>query len=480
MARNPKLVWKSSAPEPLEMRSPSSPHLRRSPAFPLEVCELVIDACKSLSSAEWDVTDTYSALLACSLTCKAWQVRARRWLFYHVKIVSSIQFSKFLHVLADHSFYGDFVRRLSIAINPEAPGPFLSAGIAIIMLTNKLRNLGRMDVMYTAVRPHDVFFACIRRYNVLNILSISGYAFKNIKHLVRCITSFPALDTLKIVQDDYDPPTPSRFPLPLLHADIPKLTTIQIEISQTEDGPCPSSPSTIFHLIDWLNCSPVCRHLQKLWIVLTVATDTDDYGTVRRINKLLTSCGESLRELAITIQVSSDVGEPWRLDCLKGLTLRNNLELRHLNIFRLPWQTATTVFATVLSESSFIPTHLETITLSFHTNELWPDDVVTRSYNYSIFQNVDLALSMEGKFSSLRKLVIDVSDTAADVKQRHALRENLPRLVARELVHLTEVDEDQLYVFDLSAIVSLLNRTFQPFTLELTMRSRSASCYQRI
>ncbi|TCD60378.1 hypothetical protein EIP91_010250 [Steccherinum ochraceum] len=396
MASDPKLVWKTSAPELLEMSSPSTPRLRRSPAFPQEICELVINACASFRHG------------------RAWSARARRWLFYHIKITSSVQFSKIFHVIAENSSYGDIVRRLSIAINLEAPGPFLSAGIAIIRLTNRLKNLENMNIIYTAVRPPDVFFACLRRYDVLTVLSISGYAFKSTKHL-----------------DDYDPPCSSRFPLPLLNADIPKLTTIQFEVTQTEGGPHPSSTSTISHLIDWLCRSPVRQHLQKLWIVLGVAADTDDYETVRCINKLLTGCGESLQELVITIRMSPEVKEPERLiSGLEGLTLQNNTRLRHLSLLRLPRQTP--LLPALISESSLALAHLETVTLSFH-----PTD-------YSRFRHVDLALTAESRFPSLRGFVIDDANGTAVGRQQHALRSNLPMLDARGLVRLTEVDEDRL------------------------------------
>lgn len=291
------------------------------PRFPLEISETVIDACAQFPNAERDVKDVYSCLCASALTCRAWYPRARLQLYDHVKITGSIQFEKLLRTLLASPSHGDFVHRLSIAVDPMGPGRFLSAGVVFVALCSKLRMLDRIDIIYTPVRPHVSFFVSLRaaQYRTVTILSLSGYSFSSIKDLIKYITSFPELRRLKVVQDDYDPPQPSQLRQALYVVNLPRLTTLQTELRHATNGPC-SSTHIATHLIDWLTKSPTARHLRQIWIIYTVELSDEDHGAATRIDSLLKASGDSLQELVLAVQITSEVKEIWKVNLFSRFT----------------------------------------------------------------------------------------------------------------------------------------------------------------
>lgn len=287
------------------------------PSFPLEIFERIIDDCTN-TAAERDVSDTYPVLCACALTSRRWHPRSRLRLYHHIQITGSIQFSKFLQTLLLPKFqYGDFVHRLTIAVDIFKPGRFLPTGVVFVSLCNRLKNLERIDVVNTPFRPHNSFYVCARQFSTVTTLSLSGFTFPTVKELVRFVLSFPLLHTLKVVHNDYDPPGPSRLWKGHYKTDLKHLTNVQLELVTTEDRPrsSPNYPGA-FHVVDWLAASPTASHLRRIWVAMTIESAHGDRETAAVISALLGACGESLEELAVAVQVTSEVEETWGLDNL--------------------------------------------------------------------------------------------------------------------------------------------------------------------
>lgn len=316
----PTLLQLDSA---MDNTPPAAKIITMHPKFPQNIFDRFIDAYGEVSDVNCDIR----SLLSCALVCSAWHDRSQINLYRHVKIVSCAQFTKFMYLLALHSDYGDLVRRLSIVVGSSIP-----ARTIITSLLPKLNKLDRLDIDHTPVKPNASFFAVAQQYPLITTLSLCGDSFTNTNELVTFITSFPALQTLRVSHEGSRPPQTFEFDQALSDIDLAHLRTVQLELYHSHGRPRDRvGPNEVAHLIDWLTRSPTAIHLERLWVLMTAENDKEDYEAASCITNLLEACGESLQELIVQMQVTDKLDETWFLD---GLGMSNSLNSKQIVILK--------------------------------------------------------------------------------------------------------------------------------------------------
>ncbi len=164
------------------------------PHIPLEVAENMID----------NLSRDVCSLRSCALTCHGWYLRARSHLMTSIRIHSRGDLFAIHDFFTSNPHLRSLVRSLTISPAITESNPLLLLEALPVLLLSLLPNLRRYsiqhstgDTMSSGISFHAVTLGRIKRYLLVDELSLGPLAFRTGAELARLLISLPQLRRLE-------------------------------------------------------------------------------------------------------------------------------------------------------------------------------------------------------------------------------------------------------------------------------------------
>lgn len=162
-----------------------------SPRLPIELCEYIIDwVSAARNPLDYHDKEPQETLHACILVCRAWQNRARMYLFTRVNL-SSTYLPTLCRTLRNERHLSSFINGLVIRCHQRTP-------ISSLFISQRLQRLQSLSLYrLDLAREHSLLPGSLLSYSVkeLYLWELQG---RRVSQLIRFINSFHSLDNLLI------------------------------------------------------------------------------------------------------------------------------------------------------------------------------------------------------------------------------------------------------------------------------------------
>lgn len=159
--------------------------------LPLEICELILDAC----GCEFYIRLRYDTLRACALTCKPWHPRSRYNLLHRVSFRRPQQVDRFLSTITANPALADLVQELHVTpADAHHHGFFPIANPQLVTKLRRVRQLALRQFDWDTFPP--IYHVFVGKYNTVRSLEISNIVFHSPRDLVQLVRFLPALNQL--------------------------------------------------------------------------------------------------------------------------------------------------------------------------------------------------------------------------------------------------------------------------------------------
>ncbi|RPD71940.1 hypothetical protein L226DRAFT_573605 [Lentinus tigrinus ALCF2SS1-7] len=159
--------------------------------LPLELCELILDAC----GREFYVRLRYDTLRACALTCKSWHPRSRYNLLHRVSFRRPQQVDRFLSTITADPTLADLVHELHVTpADAHRHGFFPIANPRLVTKLRGVHELALRQFNWDTFPP--IYYVFVGKYNSVQRLLISNIVFHSPRDLVHLVRYLPKLNEL--------------------------------------------------------------------------------------------------------------------------------------------------------------------------------------------------------------------------------------------------------------------------------------------
>ncbi|KAI0742210.1 hypothetical protein C8Q80DRAFT_894366 [Daedaleopsis nitida] len=277
------------------------------PRVPVEVAEKVID----------HLTDDYSSLRNCALTCQSWLPRSRARLYYTVRVGDPLKLDLLRRVLMSSSILSSLVYAARVDLGCSNVS-YDTAPLILLPLLPNLQtwtfnvdrdsfNQHRMNSPNADFKP--ITLKCLGCYSTVKELELIQVKFEDVAQLAKLLLALPALSSLRIHKTEIRHAEGGYLDRLLNRlSEQMQLTTLQMsDIVHLADNSHFGTPSTLFKRLQGVvapHLKTVAVSVQELVVLIPAAS----FGNVPRAqleSALLREC-YNLSELRVT--VNSDHG----------------------------------------------------------------------------------------------------------------------------------------------------------------------------
>lgn len=395
--------------------------------LPLELCELVIDHV----SGYYDLNDSLLTLRACTLTCRAWEPRARRNLWRFGAVVRSAAHLDALLRRLDAAPGARELRLLDVRAGGAGAGSWVSA--LPLRLGGRLAHLRRLRLAAPPPVLHaGALLALGGCFRALTGLMLARCAFARFAHFARLVLACRGLVRLYVS----DVRWPAQGTRDVACAGMRRMRALRLEVLNLGLN----EPGVVADVVEWVLCTASRGTLH------TVSLDfppVEEKGLVAAaVQRLLAACGPRLVNLRArfdNVKVERECGELLRTYTIhisrpcsemcpvEKLDLGSCPNLRQIATRAYPYDTP------------FMQESLARLlgTLPHESNQL--EEVLLWAHGSSHFAgfawtDVDQLLSQPRRFPRFKKFSVTV--------ETEAVVQLLPRLASQGKVVDDETDSD--------------------------------------